>query len=404
KMLKEMEIKKYDILVGFTENDDTNTLICTLAKKLGCKKTIARIRNPEYMQQIDFLKSELGIDHIINPDLATAVAMEKYLLKSYSFYTDEFASGKVQMIDFSIGENQEFVNKMVKNIDGLDRLLITAVQRNGNMIIPNGSTILLENDVVHIIGNTREIERFSHRLGEDFHRRLVSNVMILGGGNLGYYLAQRLVKNKIQVTLVEQDKERCQELSEILDGVLIIHGDGTDIHLLEEENLSLMDAFVGATGFDEENLLMALMAKQSGVGKSIAKISRSNYIKIIDRLNIDAAINPVYITASNIIKYIRGGRVVSVSLLLGADAEATEIIIDEDLPCVGKKLKDLEIPQGMIIGAIVRDNDVIIPKGDTEIMAEDRIVVFCLTSDLDALKIFFREQKGGLLSEFWNRA
>jgi trk system potassium uptake protein TrkA len=403
-MLKEMEIKKYDILVGFTENDDTNTLICTLAKKLGCKKTIARIRNPEYMQQIDFLKSELGIDHIINPDLATAVAMEKYLLKSYSFYTDEFASGKVQMIDFSIGENQEFVNKMVKNIDGLDRLLITAVQRNGNMIIPNGSTILLENDVVHIIGNTREIERFSHRLGEDFHRRLVSNVMILGGGNLGYYLAQRLVKNKIQVTLVEQDKERCQELSEILDGVLIIHGDGTDIHLLEEENLSLMDAFVGATGFDEENLLMALMAKQSGVGKSIAKISRSNYIKIIDRLNIDAAINPVYITASNIIKYIRGGRVVSVSLLLGADAEATEIIIDEDLPCVGKKLKDLEIPQGMIIGAIVRDNDVIIPKGDTEIMAEDRIVVFCLTSDLDALKIFFREQKGGLLSEFWNRA
>lgn len=404
KMLKELDIKTYDLLVGSTENDETNTLICTLAKKLGCKKTIARIRNPEYMQQIDFLKSELGIDHIINPDLATAVAMEKYLLKSYSFYTDEFASGKVQMIDFSIGENQEFVNKMVKNIDGLDRLLITAVQRNGNMIIPNGSTILLENDVVHIIGNTREIERFSHRLGEDFHRRLVSNVMILGGGNLGYYLAQRLVKNKIQVTLVEQDKERCQELSEILDGVLIIHGDGTDIHLLEEENLSLMDAFVGATGFDEENLLMALMAKQSGVGKSIAKISRSNYIKIIDRLNIDAAINPVYITASNIIKYIRGGRVVSVSLLLGADAEATEIIIDEDLPCVGKKLKDLEIPQGMIIGAIVRDNDVIIPKGDTEIMAEDRIVVFCLTSDLDALKIFFREQKGGLLSEFWNRA
>ncbi len=404
KMLKELDIKTYDLLVGSTENDETNTLICTLAKKLGCKKTIARIRNPEYMQQIDFLKSELGIDHIINPDLATAVAMEKYLLKSYSFYTDEFASGKVQMIDFSIGENQEFVNKMVKDIDGLDRLLITAVQRNGSMIIPNGSTTLLENDVVHIIGNTREIERFSHRLGEDFHRRLVSNVMILGGGNLGYYLAQRLVKNKIQVTLVEQDKERCQELSEILDGVLIIHGDGTDIHLLEEENLSLMDAFVGATGFDEENLLMALMAKQSGVGKSIAKISRSNYIKIIDRLNIDAAINPVYITASNIIKYIRGGRVVSVSLLLGADAEATEIIIDEDLPCVGKKLKDLEIPQGMIIGAIVRDNDVIIPKGDTEIMAEDRIVVFCLTSDLDALKIFFREQKGGLLSEFWNRA
>lgn len=404
KMMRELNIEGYDLLVGSTENDETNTLICTLAKKLGCKQTIARIRNPEYMQQIDFIKSELGIDHIINPDLATALAMEKYLMKSYSFYTDEFASGKVQLIDFNIEDTAEFVNHMIMDIEGLDNLLITAVSRNGTMIIPNGSTVLLEGDVIHIIGNTKEIERFSHRLGEDFKRKLVSKVMILGGGNVGYYLAQRLSKNKIQVTLIEQDRERCQELSEILDNVLIIHGDGTDIHLLEEENLSSMDAFVGATGFDEENLLMALMAKQSGVGKSIAKISRSNYIKIIDRLNIDAAINPVYITASSILKFIRGGKVVSVSLLLGGNAEATEIILDKDLPVIGKAIMDLAIPRGMIIGAVVRGNDVLIPKGNTVLKANDRIVVFCLSDDLSGLKIFFKEQKGGLLSELWNRA
>jgi trk system potassium uptake protein TrkA len=227
--------------------------------------------------------------------------------------------------------------------------------------------------------------------------------MILGGGNVGYYLAQRLERNKIQVTLVEQEKKRCQELSELLDNVLIIHGDGTDIHLLEEENLSGMDAFIGVTGFDEENLLMALMAKQSGVRKSIAKISRSNYIKIIDRLKIDAAINPVYITASSILKYIRGGKVVSVSLLLGGNAEVTEIIIDKDLPCVGKKLIDLAMPKGMIIGAVVRDNDVIIPKGNTELMANDRIVVFCLSENLAGLKMFFKPKKGGLFGELWNR-
>jgi trk system potassium uptake protein TrkA len=404
KMMRELNIEDYDLLVGTTENDETNTLICTLAKKLGCKQTIARIRNPEYMQQIDFIKSELGIDHIVNPDLATALAMEKYLMKSYSFYTDDFASGKVQLIDFNIGLNKEFVSLKIKDVKGLDRLLITAISRNGSMIIPNGSTELLEGDVIHIIGNTKEIERFSHRLGEDYKRKLVSKVMILGGGNVGYYLAQRLCKNKIQVTLIEQDKARCQELSELLDNVLIIHGDGTDIHLLEEENLSSMDAFVGVTGFDEENLLMALMAKQSGVGKTIAKISRSNYIKIIDRINIDAAINPVYITASSILKYIRGGKVVSVSLLLGGNAEATEIIIDKDLSVVGKSLMDLNIPKGMIIGAIVRDNDVIIPKGSTVLRANDRIVVFCLSNDLSGLKMFFREQKGGLLSELWNRA
>lgn len=404
KMMRELNIEEYDLLVGTTENDETNTLICTLAKKLGCKQTIARIRNPEYMQQIDFLKSELGIDHIVNPDLATAIAMEKYLMKSYSFYTDDFASGKVQMIDFNIYDNEEFVNRKIMDIEGLDKLLITAVSRDGSMIIPDGSTLLQTGDVIHIIGNTKEIEKFSHRLGEDYKRKLLSKVMILGGGNVGYYLAQRLCKNKIQVTLIERDRERCQELSELLDNVLIIHGDGTDIHLLEEENLPLMDAFVGATGFDEQNLLMALMAKQSGVGKAVAKISRSNYIKIIDRISIDAAINPVYITASSILKYIRGGKVVSVSLLLGGNAEATEIIIDKDLQVVGKAIKDLSIPKGIIIGAIVRDNDVIIPKGNTVLQINDRIVVFCLSEEQSGLKLFFKENRGGFLSEIWNRA
>ena len=149
---------------------------------------------------------------------------------------------------------------------------------------------------------------------------------------------------------------------------------------------------------------MAMMAKQSGVGKTIAKISRSNYIKIIDRLNIDAAINPVYITASSILKYLRGGKVVSVSLLLGGNAEVTEIILDNDLPLLGKTLMELDLPKGMIIGAIVRDNDVIIPKGSSTLEANDRIVVFCLSDDLSGLKMFFKTKKGGLLGELWNRS
>lgn len=403
RIMRELGIENYDLLVGTTENDETNTLICTLAKKLGCTQTIARIRNPDYMEQIDFIKEELGIDHIINPDLATALAMEKYLLKSYSFYTDDFASGKVQMIDFNAGVDTDFVGKQIKDIEGLDKLLITAISRDGKLTIPNGSTEIMADDIIHIIGNTKEIEKVSQRLGADFNKKMISKVMILGGGNVGYYLASRLAENKIQVTLVEQDRERCQHLSEILDNVLIIHGDGTDIHLLEEENLSSMDAFVGVTGFDEENLLMALMAKQAGVPKTVAKISRSNYIKIIDRLNIDAAINPVYITASSILKYIRGGKVVSVSLLLGGNAEVTEIIIDKDLPVVGKKIMDINLPKGLIIGAIVRDNDVIIPKGNAELKVNDRIVVFCLSEDLTNLKTFFMPEKGGLFSELRNR-
>lgn len=403
RILRELGIGSYDLLVASTDSDETNTVICSLAKGLGCKQTIARIRNPEYMQQLDFIKTEMGIDHTINPDLATANTIEKYLLKNYSFHSDEFASGKVQMVDFNIHHNEDFVGKKLSELMGFEKLLITAISRNGYVIIPNGFTELEETDVIHVIGKSEEIKKLSFKFNEELRLKPVESVMILGGSNIGYYLADRLSKLKIQVTLIERDYNRCQELSEILDNVLIIHGDGTDSHLLEEESMSTMDAFIGVTGFDEENLLMALIAKQAGVRKTISKISRQNYAKIVDRLGIDAAFNPIYITVSNILKYIRGGKVVSVSLLLGGDGEVTEILIDKDFPYIDKPLSELNLPKGIIIGAIVRAGKVIIPKGDSAIKANDKIVVFCLTEDLSTLTMFFKPHKGGIFSEFWNR-
>jgi trk system potassium uptake protein TrkA len=404
RVLKELNIGSTDLLVASTDSDETNTVICTLAKKLGCKQTIARIRNPEYMKQLDFIKTEMGIDHAINPDLATATSIAKYLLKSYGFNTGDFASGKVQMIDFNIHHDEEFVGKKIKELQGFEKLLITAISRNGVTIIPDGSTELLEGDVIYIIGKSEEIEKVSQHFKDDYYKKTVNRVMILGGGNIGYYLADKLSKAKIQVTIVEVDKDRCIELCELLDNVLVIHGDGTDIHLLEEESLSTMDALVGVTGYDEENLLMALMAKQSGVPKTISKISRPSYAKVIDRIGVDVAVNPIYITASNILKFIRGGKVVSVSLLLGGDAEVTEIIIDKDLPIINTPISELKLPKGIIVGAIVRYGEVTIPKGNTVIKPGDRIVVFCLSEDLQTLKLFFKEPKGGIFSELWNRA
>ena len=402
-VLKELDIKTYDLLVAATNSDETNTVICSLAKKVGCKKTVARIRNPEYMEQLDFVKTEMGIDHIINPELATSQAIEKFLLKSYSFHSDDFASGKVTMVDFNIGYMEEFIGKKLMDLKGFEGLLITAISRDGNIIIPNGSTELIENDVIHVIGKSNDIKRLSHRFEEGHIRRQIEKVMIFGGGKIGYYLAKGLMASNITVTIVEQDKNRCQELSQKLNNVLVIHGDGTDIHLLEEEDLASMDAFVGVTGYDEQNLLMALMAKQAGVPKTIAKISRPNYIKIIDKLGIDVALNPVDITASNILKYIRGGKVVSVSLLLGGEGEVTEIIAGEDLPYIGKPLAELNLPEGIIIGAIVHKGQVIIPNGKSIIHANDRIIIFSLASDLPSLKMFIKPRKGGIFSELWNR-
>lgn len=402
--LKEIEIGNFDLLVAATNNDETNTVICSLAKKLGCKKTIARIRNPLYKEQWGFVKEQMGIDEIVNPDLATAVEIERELLNHYGFSSDVFADGKVEKLDFKIDNQADLVGKKLMELKGFEHLLIAAISRQGETIIPDGSTELLQGDVIHIIGKKQEIKKITSSFKDVKHDKKIENVMIVGGGNIAYYLAQRLAQNHIQVTIVEQNKERCHELSEELEDAVIIHGDGTDIHLLEEESLENMDAFIGATGFDEENLLMALMAKQSGVAHVVAKISRSNYTKIIDRLNIDVAINPVFITASNILKFIRGGQVLSVSLFLEGDAEITEIVLDDKPSIVDKPLVKLNLPKGILIGAIVRKGKVIIPKGDTILKAEDRIIIFSLNEDLPTLKMFFSKNKGGIFNELWNRA
>lgn len=403
--LKEIGVKNCDLLVACTKEDETNTVICLLAKKLGCKKTVARIRNPEYMQQLDFVKTELGIDYVINPELETAKVIEKYLSKNFSFYIGDFARGRVTMLDFNIGHNEGFVGKKIKNLKDFDDFLITAVSRGGEIIIPNGSTQLVKNDVIHVIGKSANIAKLDAKFQEEvgITRKQIERVMILGGGKVSFYLAKQLAQSNISVTILEEDKERCEVLDEKLDNVLIIHGDGTDIHLLEEENLESMDAFVGLTGYDEQNLLMALMAKQAGVSRAVAKISKESYIKIIDKLDIDAAFNTVYITASKILKYIRGGKVISVSLLLGGDGEVTEIIVGEDLPFTGKPLAELNLPKGIIIGSIVRNGEVIIPKGSSIIYPGDRIIVFSLTKDLPTLKMFMKSNKGGIFGELRDR-
>lgn len=402
-VLKELGIGGYNLLVACTDSDETNTIICILAKKLGCKKTIARIRNPEYKEQLDFVKQEMGLDYIINSDLSTARVIEKYLLKSYAFHSGDFAEGQVQMVDFNIGIADEFVGKKLMDLQVFRGMLVAAIFRDGNIIIPYGATELEAYDTIHVIGKTHDIHGLGDILQEGQAHKKVERVMILGGSNIGYYLAKRLRELNISTTIIEQDKLRCQELNELLDDVLIIHGDGTDIHLLEEEALETMDAFVGTTGFDEENLLMALMAKQAGVKKSIAKISRPNYAKIIDKLDIDAAFNPVFISASEILKFIRGGKVVSVSLLLGGDGEVTEIVVGKGNPIVGKPLEDLKLPKGIIIGAIINGKEVIIPNGRSVVQENDRIIVFCLTEDLPTLRTFIKPQKGGIFSELWHR-
>ncbi|MCG4586121.1 NAD-binding protein, partial [Anaerosalibacter bizertensis] len=196
-VLKELDIETYDLLIAETDGDETNTLICSLAKRIGCKRTIARIRNPEFTDQLDFVKSEMGIDYIINPDLTTAIEIERYLLKNYNFHSGDFASGKVSMIDFNIRNTKDFVGKKIEELDGLDGLLITAISRDGNLIIPNGSTCLRENDVIYVIGRSYNIDKLGERVRINVNKKDIKRAMILGGGKIGYYLAKRLSASNV---------------------------------------------------------------------------------------------------------------------------------------------------------------------------------------------------------------
>ncbi len=401
-VLSELNVKSYDLLIAVTNSDETNIIICSLAKKLGCTNTIARIRNPEYVRQNDFIKNEMGIDYVVNPEMATADEMARYLLNNYTFYSGDYAKGKVWMVDFHVSNLPGFAGKRIMDLEDMEGLLITAISREGETVIPNGLTELTETDLLHVMGKKENISKLAGRCKVINEKRTIKKAMILGGGKIGFYLAQKLIKQGVKVTIIERNRERCKYLSEELNNALVILGDGTDINLLEEENMSSMDAFISVTDYDEENLLMAVTAKQSGVNKVIAKVSRASYVQIIDKLGIDVALNPVNITASEILKFIRGGRVVSVSLLLGGDAEVTEIIASDNKEIIGKPLAELKLPKGVIIGAIIHEGKVTIANGNSRIYPNDRLVVFSLLSEVPTLEAFFKSKKGGLLSELWN--
>nr|WP_296153801.1 Trk system potassium transporter TrkA [uncultured Peptoniphilus sp.] len=400
-ILKELNIEKYDMIIGTVTSDESNVLVTSIAKKMGCKRAIARIRNPEYHSQIRLIKEELDIDYVINPELAAATAIEKYLLKKYSLMSDEFAGGKVKLVEFNVGQETEFVNKKLKDLKNLHNLLIAAVSRRGYTFIPNGSTQLRENDVILVIGARKSIDAFDREHSNVQAVKPTKSVMILGGGKLGDYLCGHLLKDRIDVLVIEKDHDKAVALKERHPEAVVIHGDGTDFNVLEEEVIHSYDAFVGATGIDETNILMALSMKEEGITKSVAKISRVNFIKVLDRLNLDATFNPSFITASLILKLIRGKDALAINLMYDGDTEIAEIKLNDNLKILNTPLMDLSLPKGILIAAIVRGKDVIIPSGQTKLQQGDRIIVFCKHKNVQTMKDYFYNDRGGFFHELW---
>ena len=402
--LQEIEVGETDVLIATTGNDEANAMMCYFAKKLGCKLTIARMRDMEYLKQREFLQENLSVDYIINPDQLTAEVIAKYLLRDVVFFTGDFAEGKVKMVDLNLIYHPELVGRQLMDIKAFRDLLVVAIQRNHETIIPHGGTVLKEDDVIYVLGKDEDVKLFISEFSLINISKPIKKAMILGGGKIGTYLAIGLINAGVATTIVEMDYERIKFLAEHVDHALIIQGDGTDMNLLEEEDIESYDAFIGVTGMDEQNLLMAIMAKQYGVAKSVAKTSRQNYTRIIDKFPVDAAINPVTISVSQILKYLRGGTVVSLNLMLGGDAQVLELIATPGMPFIGKRLADLNLAKGIIVGTIIHDGIVSIAKGQSIIRAGDKLILFVLTDQAEQMKRIFIPSNRSVLHELWDRA
>ena len=396
-LLKDRAIGNFDFLIACTDSDEQNIVIASFAKKLGCSKVIARVRDPEHMNQMDFIMETMNIDHIVNPDLSITKEIYKYLVEKYTLTNGIFSSGKVSLVQFKVQKYKKLVGlSMVEVSKVLPNMLVVAISRNGKIIIPHGRTVIDEHDTLYLIGEKSEIVELHKKVHEKGKYTNLQKVMIIGGGKTGYYLAGKLAEFGIAVKIIEKSKERCYYLSTHLDDVMVLHGDATDTSLLEEENLDEMDAFVAATGFDEENLLLALIAKQRGVEDVISKVSHQSYKDLIEKMGIDMALNPLDIVASTILRYVQGSKKIIASLLIQGQAEIMEIIASNDMKLANVPLKDVALPDGVLIAAIHRGQQVIIPNGDTRILEDDKVTIFCLLTDIGELEKLFTAKKAFL--------
>ncbi|MGI6004840.1 MAG: Trk system potassium transporter TrkA [Christensenellales bacterium] len=373
-------VKSADLVIAATSTDELNILCCILAKKIGAKNTIARVRNPEYADQLDFMKDELGLSMSVNPEMAAAMEIFRTLKFPGAIKIDTFVHGRVELVEFRIEAGSPLVGQPLYDLynNFQVRVLICAVQRNGSVYIPKGDFVLEEGDRIHITAEPMQIMAFFRTIGA--MRGQVRDVIIIGGGRISYYLAKKLSAIGAGVKIIELDQERCLYLSDELPHCTIIHGDGSDQDLLEEEGIAETDALVALTGIDEENVILGMYAKSLGVPKAIVKVDRISFMGLLKNIDIDMPVSPKELTANMIVRYVRamrntaGARMETLYKLVNQKVEALEFIVEEGA-YIGIPLAQLNIRENVLIASIARGNRIIIPGGRDTVEAGDRVVV-----------------------------
>lgn len=392
-VLRDAQVEDSDLVIGVTSSETTNITLCMLAKQLGCKQTIARISNTEFVDNKELLKfSELGIDELISPEELAATEIQLLLNKSAFNDTFEFDDGKLIMVGVSLPKSAPFVGKMVKeaaNIFSELHFMPIALQRMGTQytVIPRGDSVFKEGDQVYFITVKEGVDELYKLTGKK--KEDIKNVMILGGSKVGYKTARDLCNNKFNVKLIEKNKEKAFDLADDLPNALVINGDGRNVELLDEESLESMDAFIAVTGNSETNIMSCLVAKSKHIKKTIALVENMDYFQLSHSIGIDTLINKKLLAANNIFRHIRRGEVVELMRLNNLNAEILEFNVKKDSRVTGAVIRDLNFPKGATIGGVVRDGEGIIALGGFEIKAGDRVVVCCLPEEISKIERMF---------------
>lgn len=395
-VLYEAGIKEADLLIAVTGSDEVNLLICLIAKKAGNCETIARVRKPEFSKGLNLFKDDLGLAMFINTRRATAREIARVLRFPSAIQIDTFSKGRVEILKFRITESSPLSDIRVCDIApklNCD-ILICGVERGEKAYIPGGSFVLKSGDRVSFVATPGNASDFFKKIG--IKSNSVRDTLIIGGGDISYYLAALLIQSGIKVKIIEKSTARCEELCTLLPKATIINGDGTDTELLEEEGLSLYESVVALTNIDEENIMLSLFAATQSVGKTVTKINRIAYDNVIGGLGLDTIINPSNIAAENIVRFVRakenslGGNMQTMHLILDGKAEALEFVVDKDNPIAGRTLMELPLKDNVLVACINRGGKIITPRGKDAVMPGDSVIVVTTQHGVKEIKEFLR--------------
>ncbi len=388
----EAGIETADLLISVTNSDELNLLCCTVAKRVGDCAAIARVRNPDYYEEIGYLREKLGLAMVINPEMEAAREMTKVLCLPTALEINTFAHNQAEMIKIKIPQgnimHDHSIVSLAKKISV--NFLICAIERDGEVYIPSGDFVLQAGDSISFIATRADSRIFLKEIGFQTHQ--VKNAMIVGGGKSAYYLAKRLLASGIDVKIIERDEETCENLSVMIPEATVIHGDGSDEDLLTEEGIEQTEAFVPLTGIDEENIMLTLHAKQVSHAKVITKVNRIHFKKVINSLDLGSVIYPKYITAEAIIAYVRAkqasmdSNIETLYHLFDSQAEAIEFRIEKESAVTNITLADIKLKKNLLVATINRNGRIFIPTGTDSIQLGDTVIIVTKHTGFNAIE------------------